>query len=51
MRKKAEELVSRCPGIKLVWSGYSQGAQVTHKALAGASGAVKSATKAVVSFV
>ncbi|KAF2670642.1 cutinase [Microthyrium microscopicum] len=50
MRAQAEEYVKKCPGIKLVLSGYSQGAQVTHKALAGASQAVKEATKAVVLF-
>jgi hypothetical protein len=50
MRAKAEAYVSKCPGIKLVLGGYSQGAQVTHKALSGASKGVKDATRAVVSL-
>lgn len=51
MRAKAEAYVSKCPGIKLVMGGYSQGAQVTHKAISGASAGVKSAVRAVVSFI
>jgi len=49
MRNKAQAYVDACPNIKLVLGGYSQGAQVTHKALDGASAKVKSHVAAVVS--
>lgn len=50
MKKKAEEFVDKCPGIKLVLGGYSQGAQVTHHALETANAKTKAAVKAVVLF-
>jgi cutinase len=50
MKAKAQEFVEKCPGIKLVLGGYSQGAQVTHHALESANAKTKEAVKAVVLF-
>jgi cutinase len=50
MKNKAQEYVDKCPGIKLVLGGYSQGAQVTHHALESANAKTKAAVKAVVLF-
>jgi len=50
MKNKAQEYVEKCPGIKLVLGGYSQGAQVTHHALEGANAKTREAVRAVVLF-
>jgi len=50
MKNRAQAYVDACPNIKLVMGGYSQGAQVTHKALETSNTKVKNHVAAVVFF-
>jgi len=50
MAKQLQQKVAECPNIKIIAGGYSQGAQVTHQALAVVSEEVKKHVTAVVVF-
>jgi len=50
MAKQLQAKVSECPNIKIIAGGYSQGAQVTHQALASVPQDVKDHIAAVIVF-
>ncbi|PPQ99094.1 hypothetical protein CVT24_009361 [Panaeolus cyanescens] len=50
MANDVTSIANRCPNTKIVMSGYSQGAQVTHRAAARLSSAIQQRVNAVVTF-
>ncbi|KAF9053148.1 cutinase [Panaeolus papilionaceus] len=50
MANDVTSIAGRCPNTKIVMSGYSQGAQVTHRAAARLSSSVQQRVVAVVTF-
>ncbi|PPQ71527.1 hypothetical protein CVT24_006476 [Panaeolus cyanescens] len=50
MANDVTSIAGRCPNTKIVMSGYSQGAQVTHRAAARLSSSIQERVNAVVTF-
>ncbi|KAF9053146.1 cutinase [Panaeolus papilionaceus] len=50
MANDVTSIAGRCPNTKIVMSGYSQGAQVTHRAAARLSSSIQQRVVAVVTF-